>query len=106
MKKKFGVVVLTLLLLLCSACGKKAQTYDLYHEIERIDDNYRNYYEIFVGSFADGNADGWGDLPGLISKLDYLNDGDDATRDDLGITGIWLMPIQSSPTYHKYGTTD
>ena len=39
MKKKFGVVVLTLLLLLCSACGKKAQTYDLYHEIERIDDN-------------------------------------------------------------------
>ncbi len=106
MKKKFGVVVLTLLLLLCSACGKKAQTYDLYHEIERIDDNYRNYYEIFVGSFADGNADGWGDLPGLISKLDYLNDGDDATRDDLGITGIWLMPIQSSPTYHKYDTTD
>ena len=106
MKKKFGVVVLTLLLLLCSACGKKTQTYDLYHEIERIDDNYRNYYEIFVGSFADGNADGWGDLPGLISKLDYLNDGDDATRDDLGITGIWLMPIQSSPTYHKYDTTD
>ena len=35
-----------------------------------IDDNYRNYYEIFVASFADSNGDGVGDLNGITAKLD------------------------------------
>ena len=40
-------------------------------------------------------------LNGLVEKLDYLNDGDPyETRDDLGITGIWLMPISQSLSYH------
>ncbi len=69
-------------------------------------DYYRTYYEVFVRSFADGNGDGIGDLRGLINNLDYLNDGDDSTMDDLGINGIWMMPINSSPTYHKYDVTD
>ena len=56
------------------------------------------YYEIYVGSFADSNGDGIGDLPGLTHKLDYLK--------DLGITGIWLMPVHPSPSYHKYDITD
>ena len=47
-----------------------------------------------------------GDLNGLIGKLDYLNDGDPATASDLGITGIWLMPIMASPSYHGYDVTD
>jgi alpha-amylase len=64
------------------------------------------YYEIFVRSFADSNGDGTGDLQGLISKLDYLNDGNPATTSDLGIEGIWLMPIFESPSYHGYDTTD
>ena len=55
-------------------------------------------YEIFVLSFADGNGDGKGDIKGLTSKLDYLQ--------DLGVNGIWLMPIMNSPTYHKYDVTD
>jgi alpha-amylase len=64
------------------------------------------FYEIFVRSFYDSDGDGIGDLPGLTSKLDYLNDGDPATDDDLGVTGIWLMPINDSPTQHGYDTVD
>lgn len=58
------------------------------------DDNYRTWYEVFVYSFCDSNGDGIGDLQGLISKLDYLQ--------DLGINGIWMMPIHPSGSYHKY----
>ena len=68
--------------------------------------NDRVFYEVFVRSFNDSNGDGIGDLNGLIEKLDYLNDGDPATTDDLGVTGIWLMPIMQSPSYHGYDTTD
>ena len=71
-----------------------------------IDDKYRNYYEIFVASFYDSDGDGMGDLQGLIEKLDYINDGDPDTDTDLGCTGIWLMPISPSPSYHKYDVTD
>ena len=56
------------------------------------------FYEIFVRSYADSNGDGVGDLNGLISKLDYLK--------NLGITGLWLMPIHPSPSYHGYDVTD
>lgn len=73
---------------------------------EASDDKYRNYYEIFVYSFCDSDGDGIGDFKGLTSKLDYLNDGDPNTTDDLGIDGIWLMPIMSSGTYHKYDVRD
>ena len=71
----------------------------------------RVFYEIFVRSFADATTgplanDGIGDFQGLIEKLDYLNDGDPATTTDLGITGIWLMPINPSPNYHGYDVTD
>ena len=71
-----------------------------------IDDKYRTTYEIFVYSFADSNGDGIGDLQGVTDKLDYINDGDDATDTDLGCNQIWLMPIMPSPTYHKYDVTD
>ena len=69
-------------------------------------DNYRTYYEVFVYSFYDSDGDGVGDLPGLLEKLDYINDGDPATDADLGCTGLWLMPVCPSPTYHKYDVTD
>lgn len=64
------------------------------------------FYQIFVRSFADSNGDGIGDFNGLISKLDYLNDGDSNTNEDLGIKGIWLMPVFKSPSYHGYDVTD
>lgn len=56
------------------------------------------FYQIFVRSFCDSNQDGIGDLKGIHSKLDYLQ--------DLGVEGIWLSPIFKSPSYHKYDVTD
>ena len=69
-------------------------------------DNYRNFYQIFVNSFCDSNGDSVGDIPGIISKLDYLNDGEPEKGDDLGIDGIWLTPIAKSSSYHKYNVED
>ena len=66
----------------------------------------RTTYEVFVYSFCDSDGDGTGDLPGLLSKLDYINDGDPAGGQDLGMTGLWLMPVFPSDTYHKYDVTD
>ncbi|WP_438449005.1 alpha-amylase family glycosyl hydrolase [Gorillibacterium sp. sgz5001074] len=66
----------------------------------------RVYYEVFVRSFRDSDGDGIGDLRGLTDQLDYLNDGDPATDSDLGVEGIWLMPVQPSPSYHGYDVTD
>ncbi len=68
--------------------------------------NERVFYEIFARSFFDSDGDGIGDLQGIIAKLDYLNDGDADTTSDLGITGVWLMPVTVSPSYHGYNVTD
>ena len=64
------------------------------------------FYEIFVRSFYDSDENGVGDFNGITQKLDYLNDGDPKTTDDLGVTALWLMPIFPSPSYHGYDTTD
>ena len=64
------------------------------------------FYEVFVRSFADSNGDGVGDFRGLTAKLDYLNDGNPATYDDLGVDALWLMPVFESPSYHGYDTVD
>lgn len=66
----------------------------------------RVFYELTVRSFSDSNGDGIGDFNGLIDKLDYLNDGDPNTTTDLGVTGIWLLPIFASPSQHGYDVTD
>jgi len=63
-------------------------------------------YEVFVRSFQDSNGDGIGDIPGLIARLDYINDGNPQTRTDLGARCIWLMPVAESPSYHGYDVTD
>jgi glycosidase len=59
-------------------------------------------YEIFVRSFYDSDGDGIGDFAGLTQKLDHVNDGDPRSTRSLGAKCIWLMPIQSSPSYHGY----
>ena len=94
--KKFLIsnIVIALAVSMLAGCGKKNES----EKLNIIDDNYRNYYEIYVHSFYDSNGDGIGDLNGVTQKLDYLK--------DLGINGIWLMPIMPSPTYHKYDVVD
>jgi len=64
------------------------------------------FYEVFVRSFSDSDGDGIGDLRGLTAKLDYLNDGNPATTDDLGVTGLWLMPVAEAASYHGYDVLD
>src|ERR1700728_951907 len=46
-------------------------------------------YELHVRAFKDSNGDGIGDFPGLIQRLDYLQ--------DLGVTCLWLLPCFPSP---------
>jgi maltose alpha-D-glucosyltransferase/alpha-amylase len=48
-------------------------------------------YQLHVKSFFDGNDDGIGDFPGLISKLDYIA--------DLGVNAIWILPFYPSPRF-------
>lgn len=55
-------------------------------------------YQIYPWSFQDSNGDGIGDLPGIISRLDYLN----GSADSLGVDAIWLSPIYPSPM-HDFG---
>jgi glycosidase len=66
----------------------------------------RVFYEVFVRSFQDSDGDGIGDLRGLTDRLDDLNDGDPATDADLGVTGLWLMPVTEAASYHGYDVTD
>jgi len=57
------------------------------------------FMEIFVRSYKDSDGDGIGDFNGLTSQLDYLH--------DLGVTGIWLMPMMPSEDGdHGYAVND
>ena len=69
-------------------------------------DKYRNVYQIFTQSFCDSDGDGVGDFKGIISQLDYLNDGDPNGGEDLGVDALWMTPINPSESYHKYSVED
>ena len=62
------------------------------------DDGYRTTYEIFVYSFCDSDGDGVGDINGIRSRLDYI--------EDMGFDALWLTPVHPSATYHKYDVDD
>ena len=96
MKKK--LIIMTLLITLLFGCTAKTK--------DTVDDNYRVFYQIFVGSFSDSDNDGIGDLRGIINRFDYLNDGNANSKKSLGVQGIWLSPIFLSNSYHKYDAID
>ena len=98
MKKRVISTIVVLVLFVSMLTGCMFSGGDDDANLNIVDDNYRNYYEIFVGSFYDSDGDGMGDLNGVAEKLDYIT--------DLGCNGIWLMPIMPSPTYHKYDVED
>lgn len=96
MKKRILSSLSVVLVLCLMVCGVRFGTQTA--KLNIIDDNYRNYYEIFVGSYYDSDGDGMGDLNGVTEKLDYIQ--------DMGFNGIWLMPVMPSPSYHKYDVED
>lgn len=116
MKKKFIIIFGLMLAFVAfvSLTQKTNDSYDSAANMALINANYTSYtaeeyktdksykdrvfYEIFVRSFNDSNKDSIGDLKGITSKLDYLK--------SLGISGIWLMPINESSTYHGYDVTN
>ena len=59
------------------------------HKYEKCWWKERTFYQIYPRSFQDSNADGIGDIQGIISRLDYLK--------WLGIGAIWLCPVYDSP---------
>ncbi len=111
-KIRSALLIALSLLLVVTSCGKEetveTKKSTIPNEaIVEFDDNYKNFYEIFVRSFSDSDGDRIGDFNGITSKLDYLKAA--KGRDDsksLGINGIWLMPICPSPSYHKYDIKD
>lgn len=88
---KRSILIALFLGALCSACNNAEQRHP-------VDWPYGVKYEIFVMSYADGDGDGKGDFKGLTARLDEIQ--------DLGVNGLWLMPIMPSDTYHKYHVID
>lgn len=77
---------------------KNAINTEFVDEDNRIDDKYGTCYQVFLYSFCDSDGDGIGDIQGLISKLDYIQ--------DMGFSSIWLLPFNKSTSYHKYDVVD
>ncbi|MCA1950406.1 MAG: hypothetical protein LDL24_07525 [Treponema sp.] len=63
-------------------------------------------YQVLVYSFADSDGNGYGDIKGLTQALDYLNDGNPETHNDLNVSALWLSPINPASSYHGYDVKD
>ena len=80
-------------MLICSGISSHAQINTNKH-----DQQPEIIYHLFQRSFYDSNGDLQGDLNGIVSKLDYLQ--------DLGVTSILLLPLYKSVYYHNYFADD
>ncbi len=107
MKKLISAILVVCIALSCVLCGCSTSNDPVEtNKVHVSEDKYRTFYQIWIGSFCDSDGDETGDFEGIISKLDYLNDGDPETGDDLGVDGIWLSPMMPSYSYHKYNVED
>jgi oligo-1,6-glucosidase len=61
---------------------------DPYHH-KRVWWKEATFYQIYPASFKDSNSDGWGDIPGILQKIDYIA--------SLGVDVVWLSPHYDSP---------
>lgn len=105
MKIKFLLIIL--LAAAFTACSENKNDKSFEEDI---------YYEIWIKAFADSkdDNDNIGDISGIISRLDYLNDGDPDTDTDLGVTGIKISPFvecglktaDPNANMHGYDATD
>lgn len=100
---KLSVAVFLIMTMLLGGCAKAQEP---KKQADTTDDNYRAFYQIFVGSFSDSDGDGIGDIRGIINRMDYLNDGNVYSENSLGVQGLWLSPIFESPSYHKYDASN
>lgn len=104
--KKWTTLALSLPLVVSLSTAAYAETLHSTTKPTKTGNKNGVFYELYVNSFYDTNNDSHGDLKGVTKKLDYLNDGKPATKNDLQVNGIWMMPINPSPSYHKYDVTD
>ena len=106
MRRKLPFAACTLailfLLLSCSACkkipGGGSVGGDSGAQVETGSNLADITYQVNVYSFADSDGDGWGDLRGVTQHLDYF--------ESLGVSALWLSPIQASMSYHGYDVVD
>ena len=84
----------------CNVCNCVATEKGFYANIasQGVNRNeVNNAYQVLVYSYYDSNNDGYGDLAGLESKLDYIK--------GLGVDIIWLSPVMECESYHSYDIT-
>ena len=91
-----GLVLAALCLTACHKNG--GQTPPGGGQFEKGDHLADITYQVNVYSFADSDGDGWGDLKGVTQHLDYFV--------DLGISALWLSPVQAAGSYHGYDVSD
>ncbi|OIJ22275.1 alpha-amylase [Anaerobacillus alkalidiazotrophicus] len=98
-KKRLVLTVVLAVIFLLVGCSDKTNNQITFERgnLKTIEP-HGVYYEIFIRAFYDSTGDGIGDFKGATSKLDYLQ--------ELGVEGIWLMPINPSPSYHGYDVID
>lgn len=89
------LLVLLPLLLVTNSCSSNSE---LESPVLPREEKYRTYYQIFPGTYCDSDGDKYGDLNGIREKLPYIQ--------DLGFNGIWITPINKSPSYHGYDVDD
>jgi len=98
-----GILFAGLTLLSCSACrkvpaGGGGDDGSGSSAIEKGSHLADVTYQVNVYSFADSDGDGWGDLNGVTQHLDYF--------ESLGVSALWLSPVQAAMSYHGYDVTD